>query len=491
MEISLVVRYHHLLLNLMVYSMSSRASRLGKNTLLVFLGNMGSKLIGFVMLPFYTHWLSTEGYGLVDVLTVYVSFLIYIVTFSIGDALFIFPKDATKEKKTTYFSTGLSFMLLSFLVTSIIFYVIKLVIAETDFQNSFTDNIWLVYFMLLSQALQQTLQQFTRSIDKMKVYSITGIICTACTAIYAFLLIPDHGVSGYIWSLILANLTAALYTSVFSGALKFFNLKYLSKQSLTEMLKYSIPLIPNGVMWWLVNALNRPIMEQNLGLQDIGIYAVANKFPALLTTVFSVFVASWQISVIEEFGKKDYSMFYNKVFRFVFSFLIVVLMTITLLSKPLVMLLTGEDYYSAWIYVPLLTLGVFFSNIAGFAGVNFSATRESKYYFYSSIVAAVSAIISNFLLIPMYGLIGACMSLVFSFVIMAISRTAFAWKYVKIEGLPKYLLYLFMASVYIAITIYEIGITANILTYLIFIAIIGYMEHNALNLILRKIKGHK
>lgn len=49
-------------------------SRLGKNILLVFIGNVGSKLIGLLMLPFYTRWLSVEDYGVTDVISVYVSF---------------------------------------------------------------------------------------------------------------------------------------------------------------------------------------------------------------------------------------------------------------------------------------------------------------------------------------------------------------------------------------------------------------------------------
>ena len=54
-------------------------SRLGKNILLVFIGNVGSKLIGLLMLPFYTRWLSVEDYGVTDVISVYVSFFLGIV----------------------------------------------------------------------------------------------------------------------------------------------------------------------------------------------------------------------------------------------------------------------------------------------------------------------------------------------------------------------------------------------------------------------------
>lgn len=50
----------------------ARYSRLGKNTVLVFIGNAGSKLVGLLMLPFYTRCLSVEDYGTTDIINVYV-----------------------------------------------------------------------------------------------------------------------------------------------------------------------------------------------------------------------------------------------------------------------------------------------------------------------------------------------------------------------------------------------------------------------------------
>lgn len=413
--------------------MASRSSRLSKNTLLVFLGNMGSKLIGLIMLPFYTDWLSVSDYGLTDVITMYVTFLLGIVTCCIGESLFIFPKNVDEDKQRKYFSSGLFFLFAASFITAFLFITIDLVSTRYCLHNSFVDNIWLIYFMLISQIIQQVFQQFTRSIDKMLVYSITGIVCIVCTAVFAFLLIPNFGVVGYVWSIIIANTLAGLYSFVFSKSYHFLSLFSLDKDSLMTMLKYSIPLIPNGVMWWLVNALNRPLMEHHLGMHEIGIFAVANKFPGILSMVFTVFATSWQISVLEEFGKKGFEQFYNKIFKLVFVSLLVVLLVISLSSKLLVSLFVSEDFFEAWKYIPLLTLGVLFSNISSFAGSTFSATKESKYFFYSSLWGAVTAIILNFYLIPLFGLFGACASVILSFVVMAISRIVYSWKNVSIK----------------------------------------------------------
>ncbi len=57
-------------------------------------------------------------------------------------------------------------------------------------------------------------------------------------------------------------------------------------------------------MWWLVGFLNRPIMEEYLGMHAIGLFAVAYKLPSLINVLFSVFMVSWQISVIERVPKR-------------------------------------------------------------------------------------------------------------------------------------------------------------------------------------------
>jgi O-antigen/teichoic acid export membrane protein len=95
----------------------NKYKRLGKNTFLVFIGNTGSKLIALVMLPFYTSWLSVEDYGVTDIINVYVSFLVSIVSCCIAESIFIFPKGQKVEKQKQYFSSGIVFVLQAFFVS--------------------------------------------------------------------------------------------------------------------------------------------------------------------------------------------------------------------------------------------------------------------------------------------------------------------------------------------------------------------------------------
>jgi len=128
------------------------------------------------------------------------------------------------------------------------------------------------------------------------IYNGQKDVQTLLTAICSFILIPLKGVVGYVLSLILANLFTGVYSFFFSGSYKYCSPGSVNNEYCREMLQYSVPLIPNGVMWWLVNALNRPIMETYVGLHGIGLFAVANKFPGIIAMIFTIFVSSWQIS---------------------------------------------------------------------------------------------------------------------------------------------------------------------------------------------------
>jgi O-antigen/teichoic acid export membrane protein len=440
----------------------NKYTRLGKNTITVFIGNAGAKLIGLLMLPFYTRWLSVEGYGTTDIINVYVNLLLGLATACIADAVFIFPKGQPIEQQKTYFSSGLCFAFLSLGVTAFLFKAASVIFVYKEISNSFTDNAWFVYGLLVTSFLQQYIQQFVRSIDKMKVYSTTGIVLTVSTAVFSFFIIPKWGVSGYVFALILANILAAVYSAVFSGAFKYLAIKAVKKSACAEMLKYSVPLIPNGIMWWLVGAFNRPLIEKYVGMHEVGIFAVANKFPGILSIIFSIFSISWQISVLEEFGKANYANYYNKIFRLLVSGLVFIFFIITISSKFIIGILTTDSFYESWKYIPILTLGAILSSVSGFAGTTFSASRESKYFFYSSVWGAVSSVVCNIILIPRLGIMGGSISVVASFAVMAISRIAYNWKYVKITNSKVYVLMLLIS---ILAVVFIMSIQTSLLRY--------------------------
>lgn len=416
----------------------NRLRQLGKNTFLVFVGNFGSKLISFVMLPFYTRWLSTIDYGVVDMIGVYQALLLVLITGAISDAIFVFPRNAPYEKQKSYFTSGIIFSFVAFTVSALLFYLAKKSIESFGSSNSFTQYTGWIYIMILLSFLQSFLQQFCRSIDKMYIFSIIGILLALFTAIFSFILIPHYGVIGYLIAIVISNAIVAVITIIIARLDKYFSMKSYSKTDLVEMLKYSVPLIPNALMWWFFGSLNRPILESSVGLAGIGIFAVAQKFPSLVSVLFNIFGNSWQISVLDEYGKEKFDFFYNKIFVLISLFIAIGILVLSFFADWIVKISVGKEFYSASTYIPLLSVAMLFLCFNTIVTPVFSAVRISKYYFYSSVWSAMASVILNFLLIPVIGIYGAVISIICSQLLMAAIRIYFSIRHVPIYYLWTY-----------------------------------------------------
>ena len=434
--------------------MDNKYKRLGINTILVFIGKLGSGLITFLMLPLYTRWLGPDQFGLAELVNTYSMILLSLATCCMADAIFIFPKTADEEGKRKYYSSGIAVALIGITLA----FLLSFIFNNNFFSELGTFHSYSIQIVLLSscQFLQNYTQQFTRSIDKMKVYSISGIVHSAAIAVFAFLLIPLYGTDGYIYSLAISNIVASIYSYVASGSYSYLSFRYFDISFAIDLLKYGVPLIPNSIMWWLVDGINRPIMEAELGLAAIGIYAVASKFPSVLNIVTGAFSNAWGISVSEEYGKEDFNRYFNQIFKLVFFLLMTFSLLMSIFAKPIINIFAAPEYIEAYKLLPILLLSVMLSNASGLIGGIFMAMKQSKYFFYSSVYGAIVSIICTLWMIRVYGVYGVAWAAATSFMVMTLVRLYFVWKDVNNMNVLYYLSSIVLYIIFL-ICLFEIG----------------------------------
>ena len=467
--------------------MDSRYKRLASNSIWTLAGNTGSKVLSFLLLPLYTRWLGTNGFGESDLITTYATVLMCLMTLSISEAIFVFTKNKNEDDKKAYFSSSLTFVIFLLIIWLLLWVGIDWGFNANNIQNSFANNLWYIYAVVVTSFLQQFSQQFVLGIEKIKIYAFTGIVQTITTFLFSYLLIPSMGVRGYILSMIASYLLTTLYSFVFSRSYNYLLLFKFEKGKIIEVLKYSIPLIPNGIMWWLISAINRPMMEHYMDYSAIGIFAVANRFPGVIIMVFSVFAVAWNISVFEEYGKDGYESFYKKTFKTIFFTLALVASIIIIFSYLIIALFTAPEFIEAWQYMIILVAGSFFYCIASFMGTNFGVVKKSKYFFYSSIYGALSSLVLNFLLIPPFGLWGASISVLISYIIMSGARYAYSKKFVKVSLVPCVLEYSVFLTLISLITLFVPSLWIKISLSLLCIIVFAFIERDSLKPIIAAI----
>ena len=133
----------------------NKYKRLVGNSVIFAIGNLGSKLMQFIMIPLYSYTLTTTEYGKVDFLTTVVSLLLPIFSLDIFDAVFRYALDKDDNKQETL-NTSLLFTLVISLITIPIAIFLQAVIK--DYPIIYTDLVLVssMFFSLISNKVHST-----------------------------------------------------------------------------------------------------------------------------------------------------------------------------------------------------------------------------------------------------------------------------------------------------------------------------------------------
>uniref|UniRef100_A0A7C4VTJ2 Polysaccharide biosynthesis protein n=1 Tax=Fervidobacterium thailandense TaxID=1008305 RepID=A0A7C4VTJ2_9BACT len=425
----------------MVIKELSVYKRLVFNTLLFAIGNFSSKAINFLLLPVYTRVLTPADYGRLDLLSTTVSLLFPFVTFQIFDALFRFTSELkSTESRTVIFSSALIF--------SVVMSLILIPFYPLFARNKVFSGVVLYFYLsLFLSILQVGVKQYLRASGRVSLFAISDILYSLSLAGFniLFLVIFRQGIDGYLRSTILAQVLTLLF--LFLRAELYRELKLcFDVETIKYMLRYSIPLVPNSIMWWVVNVSDRYVLTYFLGIESTGYYSVSARFPALLMMMYSVFFQAWQISAVEEFGKDSYSEVFKKTFEVVSAGMFTLASVLLLVLRPVVRLLVSEVYYPSWRFVPFLLLGVVYQSFSSFYGVNYIASKKTAGVFSTSVVAALVNFGVNIALVKRLGIQAASFSTYLAYLVMWLLRVR---ESSKVAGVTINLQKAFLSSVFV------------------------------------------
>lgn len=409
-----------------------RYKKLGKNIALLTVGNFASKLLSFFLVPLYTTVLTTEEYGTADMVTTSVNLIMPLFALLVYEAVLRYALEEDIDNKQV-FSIGLY-------ITSVGCICIMIVTPFLRFFEGIKSYVGLFVLYYVSLVFYNLVLQFIKGIEEVRVYSVAGVLNTfiyiLCNIV--FLLFFKIGVKGYLLSFIIGHVGATLYAFLKTKAYKYIiGYGKIKTENVRKMLKYSIPMIPNAVSWWVSNSSDKYILIYFWGVAVNGIYSVAYKIPSILTIAISIFVSAWQISSVENFGSKESKKFYADIYDKYECLLFVGTSILIGGTKILSKYLFANEFYEAWIFTPVLILASVFNSLAAFYGSIYTSAKKTKMLFYSTVIGAVGNIVLNFLMIPSMGAMGAAIATMLSYMVVWLirvvhSRTIFSFE-IKIK----------------------------------------------------------
>ncbi|MDD4376708.1 MAG: oligosaccharide flippase family protein [Eubacteriales bacterium] len=379
--------------------MDNRYQKLVKNTAIFAVGNFGSKILVFLIVPLYTYMLSKAEYGLVDLITSTMQLMIPFTSLLIQEALirFVLSKEVDNRVGASNCLTVFAFGT----VLTILFIPLYLLLFE--------QWLYAISFVVLQILNTYTtiFSQYLRADNKSIAFSVNGVISTLSLILLNvfFLVGLKLGVKGYILALILSQVISACFIAWQMHFFKTVSIKLVNTEILKQMLKYSIPLIPNSLMWWIMNAGDKYIINYFLGYEANGLYALAVKIPTILTTVYTIFMQAFQMSAIEEMNEETSGDFYSRTFKVTAFFTFFIAQTTILFAKPLYTAVMAKDFVESWTLVPMLCVANIFSCFASFAATAYIINKKSQRAFFTTAIGALINVVLNVALIRQWGLL--------------------------------------------------------------------------------------
>lgn len=402
--------------------------RLLKNTGIIAIGNISTRLVSFLLLPLYTLLLSSEEYGDFDYLLTIATFCMPIVSLLMDESIFRFLLDCKNENdRKSVISTSFIIVIIGMTIFTVFSIPIMLFLKY--------EYIYYAIIYILLTVFSSMISSLLRGIGRTDWYAVFNFLIGFFQILFNVLFIAalKWGIVGMILAPILAQLLVSLIFAFNIKLWKYIHLFMWNNKLAKNMIIYSLPLIPNKISWTIINLSDRIIIMNVLGGSSAGLYAVSNKFPNLIDTVYGFFYQAWKESSARVLGELSQENFYNSVYNYLKNFMYSIVLVIIAFMPIIFKVLVNESFCEAIYYIPCLIIATYFANISGFYGGIFTAYKDTKTMGITTIIAALINLLTNICLIRLLGLYAAALSTLLANFIIYLYRKMKLKKYIHLK----------------------------------------------------------
>ncbi len=392
-----------------------RNSKFLKDMGIYAIGNLGSKAITFLMVPLYTYFVERPAdFGYYDICLTAIFLLIPFVTLQLRDGAFRFLLDADSDQQRDAVVTMVGrTMLVQLCATAAIAVAL----------GCLTDIPYLAYTvaLLMAMSLQEVLSQTVRGLGNNKAFVAIGIISALGIGVLSviFVAMLHWGIRGIFVANILARLLALAVIELRTGLLRR-HLRWrmpLGKVA-GELLRYSLPLLPASLCWWVTGSSDRWFIQHFLGYDSNGIYAVAFRFTSLLQTLALIYYQAWQETAILQWKSPDRDGFFSRMFNSYIYVLVLIMLGYTFMLKINYSWLVDDNYHASVWYVYPLAVSQFIFAVAAFFDMGYQCAKDTARTLPAIVAAAVVNVGLNLALTPLWGIRGVMATSIISYTVL-------------------------------------------------------------------------
>lgn len=402
-------------------------ARLTRHSAIYGVGDLVARLLGVLLLPLYTAYLSPSDYGKIEILVAATAVLLVVLRRGVSEGFFRFyfdSPDAAYRRtvvRTTFCFTMATATVALVLGTAFAEPLSRLLQlgGEPDLVRAAAVGLWA---QMNYTQLTVVLRAEERSVQFMLATLANVLVTIAATVLLVVVL--DKGPLGALIGAFAGTL--AVYAALL--VLRRADLGFeLDRPLLRAMNRFGAPLIPAALGLWAISFADRWFIAVIEDQSEVGVYSVAVRVASAVLFLQLAFRRAWPAFAYSIEDDREARTVYAHVLTYVVFVTSWVAFGLTLLAPWLVRLLTSEpEFYRAADAVGLLA----FSAVAyaGFSVISIGSGR-SKRTQGNWIVAGLGALVNVVLclaLIPSHGMVGAAVATLAAYVVLFLGMVVYA-----------------------------------------------------------------
>lgn len=441
----------------------------------------------FFLLPIITKTLGTYDYGLWAQINVIVSLVssFALMGLSMGFVRFLSAETEKKMIREALYSI-LFFVVISGFLASLLIYMFAEPLATFGFKDPKATYFIQAGSALIFLSVVESISLFYfRVFRQIKKYSYFTLFETFGKLFFILILSKmGYGLLGVIVATILIQSSILLISFVIIVSQIGFTIPRFTH--IKEYLQFSLPLTPSSLVRWITESSDRFLVTYFLGLGNAGVYSAAYSIGNLI----QLFASPLQLILLPELSKlfdedkiDQVRIYLSHSLRYFLLITIPAVFGLSALAKPLLGIFTTQDFLSGWVVIPIIALSGLLAGIFQIFVNIMLLVKETKSATYINIVAAISNVLLNLLLIPSIGILGAALSTLISYFLMIvlcihISMKHFVFNYYYYDiakcVFSSVAMYLFVSSFDISNAYELFGVAAmGVFVYVFLMLIIG------------------
>ncbi len=440
--------------------------RLLKDASLYSVSSLMARGFSLITLPIYTRLLNPSDYGALDLLSYTAVLIPLVIGMALDQALARFYLDAKNEEEKKRIASTV-------LLYTVLVYIIFIPFVGTlsgDLAKSWLSHqvgkgtVMLVFLLIWIHAVFYITNNQLKYLFMSRQYALCNIGNTMLSISMGLLFVVYFrlGVAGIFLGQIIGQ-------SVFGCLSLYYGRKSYSLvfhwKTFKRMLKYSTPLVPGTLAFFLMQYLDRYYINEYKGLEAVGLYGVGARISSLINLFLMGFQGAWNPIVMKTFRDPGASERFERVFTYYLFVVAMILVWLSLFGREILLLLTPKVFSEGYVVVPTLILAAILASVGGYFTYGIQIAEKSSYRLAINLIALVINIGLNIVLIPLMGIIGAALATTISFVFLAFASMILSQKYYYV---PYKWVNIFWASLFTlvisnSVTIFDFGVSMPML----------------------------